>query len=131
MFLRSERMSQMGMMGGMMMGGGMMGMRPVAMPSAAEEDDLLSYYQKHALHALPEGAAPAAGPGQELFARACARCHALPDPSKYPAAQWPAVVARMRQHMTQMHISGITDQQAHQITSYLEKASPGGATEGR
>ena len=125
MFLRMDRMSRMGMMGGMMMSGPTMGMRPVVVPSAEEERDLVAYYREHALRAMPEGVAPVAAPGQELFSRTCSRCHALPDPAKYPAAQWPTVVARMRQHMSQMHVSGITDQQAEEIVSYLDKASSG------
>lgn len=131
MFLRMDRMSRMGMMGGMMMGAPTRGMRTVVAPSAEEERDLTTYYREHALHALPEGSTPAAGPGHELFAKKCARCHALPDPSKYPSAQWPAVVARMRQHMSQMHVAGITDEQAGAIASYLEAAASSGGEDGR
>jgi cytochrome c5 len=131
MYLRMDRMSRMGMMGGMMMGAPTRGMRTVVAPSAEEERDLTAYYREHALRALPEGAAPAAGPGQELFAKKCARCHALPDPRKYRSAQWPAVVARMRQHMNQMHVRDITDGQAKEIASYLETATSAGGEDGR
>jgi len=131
MFLRMDRMARMGMMGGMMMGAPTRGMRTVVAPSAEEERDLTAYYRTYALHALPEGATPAAGPGQELFAKECARCHALPDPSKYPSARWPAEVSKMREYMDQMHLSGITDDQAHAIASYLEAASSAGVEDGR
>ncbi len=38
-------------------------------------------------------------PGAAAFRQTCSSCHALPAPSTHTAAEWPAVVARMEQHM--------------------------------
>ncbi len=38
-------------------------------------------------------------PGAAVFRQTCSSCHALPAPSMHTAAEWPAVVARMKQHM--------------------------------
>lgn len=128
MFLRMERISRTGMGGGMMggmMGGGRGGGANVPLPTSGQKDSLLAYYQAHALHAISGGAQPPTGPGQELFKEKCGLCHALPDPASYPAARWPAIVATMRQYMDQRSVGGITEEQAGEIVSYLERSSGG------
>ena len=131
MFLRMDQMSRTGMMGGMggMMRGGRGGRGALATPDADQRQALLAYYQSHALRALPPGGQPLSGAGRELFMQDCGRCHALPDPTQYPAQQWPAVVARMRQHMADRNAASLTDEQAREIVAYLEKASGGGRPE--
>jgi len=44
---------------------------------------------------LPEG---------QSFKLACQQCHVLPDPQRYKASEWPAVVARMEKNMGWMNI---------------------------
>jgi hypothetical protein len=34
-----------------------------------------------------------------MFGIACSQCHALPDPRRHTAREWPAVVERMQRHM--------------------------------
>ncbi len=128
MVLRMDRATYRGgMMGGGMMGrgsmmgrGGMMGR--IEMPSPDQQRTILAYLQAHALRAVPEHRA-LAGAGSELFQQVCARCHALPDPGQHTAAEWPGVVERMRTHMEQSKIPGITDQQANEIVEYLDRAA--------
>jgi cytochrome c5 len=130
MLLHMERAASMqGMMGGRgmmgrggMMGGGGMMMAPVEVPSPEQGRTILGYLQAHAMRAIPEGQAPQ-GRGQTLFDQTCSRCHALPDPKQHTAAEWPAVVQRMRAHMQQSHVAGITNDQANQIDTYLQKAA--------
>ena len=42
---------------------------------------------------LPEG------PGKEMVQTTCSQCHALPDPERHTAREWPTVVERMKRHM--------------------------------
>ncbi len=93
----------------------------VRAPSAAEEAVILSYLEAHAMPAADTTKLPAVS-GRALFARACSRCHALPAPSRHTAAEWPAVIERMRQHMRQMGVTAITDREAAAIAAYLRRA---------
>ncbi|MBS1218046.1 MAG: hypothetical protein H6R21_1179 [Proteobacteria bacterium] len=34
-----------------------------------------------------------------MYSIACSQCHALPDPQRHTAREWPAVVQRMQEHM--------------------------------
>lgn len=125
MVLRMERLSGMrGMMGG---SGTPMMSGSVAVPSPEEQAEILSYLRAHAMRSIdPARVREASSPAAGEFARACSRCHALPDPEQHTAAQWPAVVQRMRGNMRKMHVSGIADAEAHDITAYLERSAGGG-----
>lgn len=74
-------------------------MAHVRAPSDAEVETLTHYLQRHAQRAI-DPAHPAlrtrTGPAFEI---ACSQCHALPDPGRHTAAEWPAVVERMKRHM--------------------------------
>jgi len=73
-----------GMMGGGMMGGGIMG----------------GYEPNGSYGRNPQqGSADLNSRAGKIYAQTCNRCHALPDPQQHTAQQWPAVVARMEQHM--------------------------------
>jgi len=103
-----------------------MGMSGAAAPTRSELATILSYLQQHALRAAPISAPDTASdPAAALFARSCARCHALPDPRQHTAAEWPAVVARMRQNMEKMGVAPISDDEANRITEYLERRAGG------
>jgi hypothetical protein len=79
-------------------------MAGVKAPSAQEAKALLDYLQKHAQRPLDARKYPeaftAAG---EPFRLACNQCHVLPDPKRYTAKEWPAVVARMQENMEWMN----------------------------
>lgn len=79
-------------------------MAGVKAPSAQEAKALLDYLQKHAQQPLDARKYPeaftAAG---EPFRLACNQCHVLPDPKRYTAKEWPAVVARMQENMEWMN----------------------------
>lgn len=79
-------------------------MAGVEAPSADETRTLVAYLRKHAQLPLdpkkvPEVNAPSAAP----FRLACQQCHVLPDPQRYTAKDWPAVVARMERNMEWMN----------------------------
>lgn len=79
-------------------------MAGVEAPSDAEVDRLVAYLQRHAQTPLDPKLFPQAlRPEGEPFRLACKQCHVLPDPRRYTAAQWPAVVARMERNMVWMN----------------------------
>jgi hypothetical protein len=93
MVLRMEGKGNMGRLMHEMMAG-------VQAPGADETKTLLAYLQKHAQKPLDARKVPAAFTAEgEPFRLACNQCHVLPDPKRYTAKQWPAVVARMQENM--------------------------------
>jgi hypothetical protein len=97
MVLRMEGKGNMGRLMHEMMAG-------VQAPNADETKTLLAYLQKHAQKPLDARKVPAAFTAEgEPFRLACNQCHVLPDPKRYTAKQWPAVVARMQENMEWMN----------------------------
>jgi hypothetical protein len=79
-------------------------MAGVEAPSDAEVARLLAYLARYAQTPLDPKVVPEAFlPEGEPFRLACKQCHVLPDPQRYTAAQWPAVVARMERNMSWMN----------------------------
>lgn len=97
MVLRMEGKGNMGKLMAEMMAG-------IEAPAPGEKKQLVAYLRKHAQKPLdprryPEVNAPSA----ESFRLACNQCHALPDPRRHTAGEWPAVVARMQKNMEWMN----------------------------
>lgn len=106
--------------------GGMM-MR-VTVPDPAERGAIAAYLQRHAQRALNTAdyrSALASSQGR-VFRKVCAQCHGLPDPKQHPAAQWPGVVARMKQHMRTMGVSVPDEDTLQKVTGFLEKYASAG-----
>jgi mono/diheme cytochrome c family protein len=79
-------------------------MANVEAPDRAEQRVLLDYLTRYAQKPLDEANVPEVlRPSGESFRMACGQCHTLPDPKRYTAAQWPAVVERMRKNMEWMN----------------------------
>lgn len=97
---------------------GLMG--SIAAPDAGERAALLAYLSDNAL--APMRGTPR-GPGAAAFASACANCHALPDPRQHPAADWPAVVARMARNAGIMQRGDMTPEAQTAIVGYLQAAA--------
>jgi len=64
---------------------------------------------------LPDPGAP----GARLLARHCGACHAVPDPALHTAAEWPAVLARMRTHMAAVGRPAPAGSEAAALAAYL------------
>jgi len=90
-------------------------------PDPRERVVILDYVLEHAL--VVRRAELPAGPGRNLFAANCARCHELPDPSQHSSNDWPAVVIRMRQHMVQMLGQSPQQSDVQEVILYLERVS--------
>lgn len=97
MVLRMEGKGNMGRLMHEMMAG-------VQAPDGGETKLLVAYLQKHGQKPLDARKVPAAFTAEgEPFRLACNQCHVLPDPKRYTAKQWPAVVARMQENMEWMN----------------------------
>jgi len=97
MVLRMQGRGNMGRLMADMMAG-------VQAPGEEDTRLLAAYLRKHAQKALDPAHYPEVNtPAGESFRRACGQCHALPDPRRHTAAEWPAVVVRMQKNMGWMN----------------------------
>lgn len=106
-------------------------MAGVKAPSARETSVLVAYLQKNGQMPLnpkkyPEAYRAAGAP----FRIACNQCHVLPDPQRYTAKQWPAIVARMQKNMEWMNrivgnkpVPGEPQLRIEDINAFLAKHS--------
>jgi len=79
-------------------------MAGVKAPSPEETRALIDYLQRHGQIGLDARKYPEAFSAEgEPFRLACRQCHVLPDPKRYTAKEWPAVVARMQENMQWMN----------------------------
>jgi hypothetical protein len=79
-------------------------MAGVKAPSADEARTLVAYLRRHGQKPLDARKVPEAFTSAgEPFRLACNQCHVLPDPQRYTAKEWPAVVARMQENMEWMN----------------------------
>ncbi len=97
MVVRMEGRGNMGKLMADMMAG-------VAAPKPEEARVLVAYLTQHAQKPLDPARIPEINsPTAEAFRLACQQCHVLPDPKRYTAKEWPAVVARMERNMEWMN----------------------------
>jgi hypothetical protein len=79
-------------------------MAGVKSPTPDEVRTIVAYLRKHAQKPLdPKKFPEAFTAAGEPFRLACNQCHVLPDPQRYTAKEWPAVVARMQENMEWMN----------------------------
>jgi hypothetical protein len=74
-------------------------MDKVEAPTDAEVVTVTRYLQKHGQREMDPGHPGLSSEPGKMFAIACTQCHALPDPRRHTAREWPAVVERMKRHM--------------------------------
>ncbi|MBI1942183.1 MAG: cytochrome c [Betaproteobacteria bacterium] len=97
MVLRMQGKGNLGPLMGEMMAG-------VEAPTPAEKKALVAYLRRHAQKPLDPKKYPEVNARSgESFRLACNQCHALPDPRRYTAKEWPEVVARMQKNMEWMN----------------------------
>jgi len=79
-------------------------MAGISAPSDEEAEALLQYLRRNAQKPLDPSRYPDVATAEaEPFRIACKQCHVLPDPERYTAREWPAVVARMQRNMEWMN----------------------------
>jgi hypothetical protein len=74
-------------------------MAHVRAPTAEEVATLTRYLRKHGQREIDPAHPALLGAAGQMYSIACSQCHALPDPRRHTAQQWPAVVERMKGHM--------------------------------
>jgi cytochrome c5 len=101
---------------------GMMMMGRVDAPAEGELVTILSYLQAHAQKPLAERLSPAleTEAGQS-FRAVCSQCHVLPDPGQHSAAEWPAVVERMKGYMEAMGKQVPEEKTVRAIVDFLQR----------
>ena len=74
-------------------------MAQVQAPTDAELATLSAYLGRHGQREIDPQHPALGGRAGQMFGIACSQCHALPDPQRHSAREWPAVVKRMQGHM--------------------------------
>lgn len=74
-------------------------MAHVRAPNDAEMQTLSRYLQKHGQKEIAAAHPALRGEAGQMFSIACSQCHALPDPQRHTAREWPGVVDRMKRNM--------------------------------
>jgi uncharacterized membrane protein YfcA len=74
-------------------------MASVKAPSDDEMQVLRRYLEANAQTEIDPSHPALKTPAGEMFSIACSQCHALPDPQRHTARDWPRVVERMKRHM--------------------------------
>ena len=74
-------------------------MAHVHAPTAAEVATLTRYLRRHGQREIDPEHPALRGTAGQRYSLACSQCHALPDPQRHTAREWPVVVERMRRHM--------------------------------
>ena len=71
----------------------------VEAPADGEVSTLTRYLQKHGQREMDPGHPALKSEAGKIFNIACTQCHALPDPRRHTAREWPGVVDRMQRHI--------------------------------
>ncbi len=74
-------------------------MAQVEAPPDADVATLSAYLRRHAQREIDAKHPALQTRAGQMFSLACSQCHALPDPQRHTAREWPGVVKRMQGHM--------------------------------
>lgn len=74
-------------------------MDKVEAPADREIATLTAYLRKHGQREMDPAHPALRTEAGKMFSIACTQCHALPDPGRHTAREWPGVVERMKRHM--------------------------------
>ena len=74
-------------------------MAGVQAPSDAEAATLAAYLAKHGQQEMDRRNPALRSTSGQIYSIACSQCHALPDPQRHTAREWPGIVQRMQGHM--------------------------------
>jgi hypothetical protein len=74
-------------------------MASIEAPTDIEVQALTRYLERHAQKEIAPSHPALSTQAGQIFSMACSQCHALPDPQRHTAREWPAVVERMKRHM--------------------------------
>jgi mono/diheme cytochrome c family protein len=102
----------------------------VKAPTEQEVAVLASYLEKHGQREIDPRHPGLASEAGKIFAIACSQCHSLPDPRRHTAREWPAVVERMRRHISWAntvvgadHLKTVPVLETREILRFLQRHS--------
>ncbi len=98
----------------------MSGRMGIESPTREDQVAIVNYLKTYALKPATSELPAPESPVAILFRQSCTQCHPLPDPKSQTAAEWPAIVERMKSNMEFWHKRVITDEEKKQILGYLE-----------
>lgn len=70
---------------------------------------------------LPEADSPVA----KMLVDRCGRCHGAPNPAVHTAFEWPSVIHRMQNRMSQKGVKVLSDDELATLIAYLQKYARG------
>jgi cytochrome c5 len=73
------------------------------------------------VEAAPAAVAPGVQAGATVVSEYCGGCHVPPRPQAHTPAEWPAVVARMREHRQRAGLTVISPEDLDRILNYLQQ----------
>jgi cytochrome c5 len=98
------------------------GMMIIEIPSAAEQQSIVTYLKANSLRSISPGILPSPeSHGATLFKDRCSQCHSLPDPKVHTSAEWAGIVEKMQAYMQSMDKRVITGDEEKEIADYLQK----------
>jgi cytochrome c5 len=104
------------------MGGHGMMMGTSELPTRDQAAAIDSYLQKHSMKTFTKAESAALEtPGARAFKSICSQCHALPDPEKHTAQEWPVVTERMKGYMKSMGKAVSEENELLEIIGFLQK----------
>lgn len=74
-------------------------MAGVQAPSDSEAAALSAYLARHGQREMDRNHPALRSNAGRIYSIACTQCHALPDPQRHSAREWPGIVQRMQGHM--------------------------------
>lgn len=96
-------------------------MADVQAPTDSEAATLAAYLEKHAQKEIDPGHPALRTTAGQMYSIACSQCHALPDPQRHTAREWPQVVQRMRGHMAWANtVVGISELRTNPVLETTE-----------
>ncbi len=105
----------------------MTGMMGIKAPNRQELATILTYLQAHGQEPVTAALTPYLNTkAGRAFRGVCSRCHVLPSPTEHTAAEWPALVARMKGYMASMGKPVPNEKTMKEIVGFLRKHAGSG-----
>jgi cytochrome c2 len=96
-------------------------MAGVQAPSDAEAATLAAYLAKHGQREMDRKNPALRTASGQIYSIACSQCHALPDPQRHTAREWPGVVQRMQGHMAWVNtVVGVSELRTNPVLDTTE-----------
>lgn len=93
----------------------------IKIPADKEKTEIVSYLQKNGFRELPADSPLRTGYQVFNIIWFCSVCHAVPDPSQYPAKEWAKIVDRMNGFRKQQGRDEMSNADRQAVINFLAK----------